>query len=222
MATQLVACPFCRELFSDTEAVVCPHCDMVLRPLAELPPSFEAKQAELLDWERTPPEDRLLPWIFAKRGRGALIAIAVLGLASVFGPWIQLTKPSLLTLTGFELMRTRGFWFGGAFVCWLVMLPLVASRRTIRAMLGVRIILCFMAATPVCQALLLYVNAPTTKLVPVAYTWGWGFFANALLGLIAIPFAAKFGGPIDDLPADLGKELAPSAESETSDGQTLH
>lgn len=195
---------------------------MVLRPLAELPPSFEAKQAELLDWERTPPEDRPLPWTFAGRGRGALIAIAVLGFASVFGPWIQLTKPSLLTLTGFELMRTRGFWFGGAFVCWLVMLPLVASRRTVRAMIGVRIILCFMAATPVCQALLLYVNAPTTKLVPVAYTWGWGFFANALLGLIAIPIAAKFGGPIDDLPADLGKELAPSAESETSEGQTLH
>lgn len=195
---------------------------MVLRPLAELPPSFEAKQAELLEWERTPPEDRLLPWSFAKRGRGALVAIAVFGLASVFGPWIQLTKPSLLTLTGFELMRTRGFWFGGAFVCWLVMLPLVVSRRTVRAMLGVRIVLCFMAATPVCQALLLYVNAPTTKLVPVAYTWGWGFFANALLGLVAIPFAAKFGGRVDELPADLGKELAPSAESETSEGQTLH
>src|SRR5690606_11526682 len=152
---------------------------------AELPPSPELQEAELLEWERTPPEDRTLPWTLAQRGRGVLIVIAALGLASVFGPWIHLTKPSLVTLTGFELIRSRGFWFGGAFVCWLVMLPLVASRRTVRAMIGVRIVLCFMAATPVCQALLLYVNAPTSKLVPVAYTWGWGLYGNALLGLIA-------------------------------------
>ncbi len=52
-------------------------------------------------------------------------------------------------------------------------------------------------------------NAPTTKLVPVAYTWGWGFFANALLGLIAVGVAARIGGRIDDLPADLGKSHYP-------------
>lgn len=222
VASQLVACPFCRELFSDTEAVVCPHCDMVLRPLAELPPSAEAREAELLEWERTPPHDRTLPWTFFSRGRGALLLISLLGLASVFGPWIELTKPASQTLTGFELMRSRGFWFGGAFVAWLVMFPLVASRRTISRMVGVRIVLCFLAATPTCQALLLYLNAPTSKLIPVAYTWGWGFLANAALGVLALPFAWRFGGRVDDLPADLGKELAPHAESETSEGQTLH
>lgn len=220
--SQLVACPFCRELFSDTEATVCPHCDMVLRPLAELPPSAEAREVELLEWEQTPPQDRTLPWTYLRRGRGALLLISLFGLASVFGPWIELSKPAAYTLTGFELMRSRGFWFGGAFVSWLVMFPLVVSRRTITQMAGVRIVLCFLAATPLCQALLLYVNAPTSKLIPVAYTWGWGFIANGILGAVALPFAFKFGGRVDDLPADLGKELAPLAESETSEGQTLH
>lgn len=221
MASQLVACPFCREMFSDSEALVCPSCDMALRPLAELPPSAEVKAAELLEWERTPPQDRTLPWWFWQRGRGLLLALSVLGLLSTFAPWIVLTKPSAYVLTGFELMRSRGFWFGGAFVSWLVMFPLVASRRTITQMVGVRIVLCFLAATPPCQALLLYMNSPTSKLVPVAYSWGWGFYANAVLGLVALSFAWRFGGRVDDLPADLG--LDPKVgEAETSEGQTLH
>jgi hypothetical protein len=89
-------------------------------------------------------------------------------------------------------------------------------------MRGVRIILCFFALTPLCQTLLLYVNPPSGKLMPVEFSWGFGFVATALLGACALPFAATFGGRIDDLPADLGKELVPFADSETSTGQTLH
>lgn len=105
---------------------------------------------------------------------------------------------------------------------WLVMLPLVLSRRTITKMRGVRIILCLFSVTPVIQSLMLGLNAPTSELVPVEYHWGWGFYATAALGLLALPFAATFGGRIDDLPADLGRELAPNAEPTTSAGHTLH
>lgn len=194
---------------------------MVLRPLADLPPSFEVREAEAAEWERTPPEDRALPWTYVGRGRGALAVISLFGLASVFAPWIVLTKPNAVTLTGFSLMQTRGFWFGGAFVCWLVMFPLVLSRRTVTGMRGVRAVMCLFAATPFCQALLLYLNAPTSTLVPVAYTWGIGFYANALLGLLALPFAARFGGSLDDVGADFGK-ASTSKDLETSAGQTLH
>lgn len=221
MSNGLLACPFCRELYASEEAEVCPNCDMVLRPLADLPPSFEVREAQAAEWEKTPPEDRTLPWTYAGRGRGALALISLLGLASVFGPWIELTKPSLLTLTGFSLMQTRGFWFGGAFVCWIVMFPLVLSRRTINSMRGVRAVLCLFAATPPCQALLLYLNAPTSTLVPVAYTWGFGFYANALFGLVALPFALRFGGSLENLAADFGKS-PPDRDLETSAGQTLH
>lgn len=195
---------------------------MVLRPLDELPPSHEVKEAEALEWERTPPQDRTLPWYYPQRGRGALVVIGLLGLASTFCPWVNLSKPQTLVLSGVDLMRSRGFWFGGALVAWLVMVPLVVSRRSITRMRGVRLILCFFALTPVCQAALLYVNAPSSELVPVQFSWGFGFVANAVLGVCALPFAATFGGRIDDLPADIGKELVPFADSETSDGQTLH
>lgn len=221
MSNGLLACPFCRELYASDEAQVCPHCDMILRPLADLPPSFEVREAQAAEWEKTPPEHRSLPWTFVRRGRGALALLSLLGLASVFAPWIELTKPHALTLSGFTLMQTRGFWFGGAFVSWLVMFPLVLSRRTVVGMRGVRAVLCLFAATPVGQALLLYLNAPTTALVPVAYTWGLGFYANAIVGLLALPFAATFGGRLDDLPPDLGKNPH-ATDHETSAGQTLH
>jgi hypothetical protein len=195
---------------------------MALRPLAQLPPSHDVRAAEALDWQRTAPQDRTLPWFYFARGRGVLLIIGLLGLASAFLPWVNLTKPHIATLSSVDLMRSRGFWFGGALVAWLVMVPLVATRRSVTRMRGVRIILCFFALTPVCQALMLYLNAPSSKLVPVEFSWGFGFVANAVLGLCAVPFAATFGGRIDDLPADLGKELVPFADSESSDGQTLH
>lgn len=222
MSNQLLACPFCRELFSVGEASVCPQCDMALRPLADLPPSHDVREETALEWERTPPQDRTLPWLYMPRGRGALALIGVLGIASAFCPWVHLTKPNVAVLSGIDLMRSRGFWFGGALVAWMVMVPLVATRRSITRMRGVRIILCFFALTPLCQALLLYTNAPTSRLIPLEFHWGFGFLANAVLGVIALPFAATFGGRIDDLPADLGKELVPFADSETSAGETLH
>src|ERR1700689_2911910 len=38
----IVACPFCREMFDETEATACPVCGMNLAPLAHLPPSHDA------------------------------------------------------------------------------------------------------------------------------------------------------------------------------------
>jgi hypothetical protein len=195
---------------------------MVLRPLGELPPSHDVREADAIEWERTPPQDRTLSWFYFARGRGALLALGLLGLISTFLPWVNITKPHALVLSSVDLMRSRGFWFGGALVAWLVLLPLVATRRSVTRMRGVRLVLCFFALTPVCQALMLYINAPSGKLIPVEFTWGIGFIATAVLGVCALPFAATFGGRIDDLPADLGKELVPFADSETSDGQTLH
>ena len=218
----ILACPFCRELYGDDEVEVCPECDVLLRPLCDLPPSYEVREAEAAEWERTPPQDRLLPWHYFQRGRGVLLALALLGLGCSFAPWIELVKPQTVTLSGWDLATTRGFWFGGALASWLVMLPLVFSRRTITKMRGIRIILCLFSVTPTVQSLMLGLNAPTSELVPVEYHWGWGFYATALLGMVALPFAARFGGRVDDLPADLGRELAPNAEPTTSAGHTLH
>jgi MFS family permease len=222
VSSELLACPFCRELYRDEQLVVCPHCDVPLKPLRDLPPSYEIREAEALEWERTAPADRKLPWNYWSRGRGLLLVLSVLGFAAAFAPWIVMTKPENMTLTALQLARTKGMWFGGSMVGWFVAMPLVWTRRTITKLRGARIAVTMFAALPVGQILILALNAPTTQLIPVSYTWGWGFYLSAAVGLLALPFALRLGGSVDDLPADLGKELVPDAKAESSDGQTLH
>jgi hypothetical protein len=218
----LLACPFCRELYGDEQLTVCPHCDVPLKPLNDLPPSYEVREAEAVEWERTPPQDRTLPWTYWQRGRGAVLILALVGLGVCFAPWIVMTKPQTLTLSAFDLSRTKGFWFGSSMVGWFVALPLVWTRRSITKLRGARVAAALFAVMPIAQVAVLAINAPSSNVIPVQYSWGWGFYASALIGLVALPFATRLGGSIDDLPADLGKELMPGAPPQTSDGQTLH
>ena len=222
MASDLRACPFCRELFTPEEDDVCPECDIVLRPLHELPPSYELREADAVKWERTPPEDRLLPATYWRRGRGVLLVTSLLGLALFFAPWIELTKPDIVTYSGWTLVSTRGFWFGGGAIGWFLCIPLVFTRRTVNQMRGVRIITTFFAAITALQCLFLLLNAPTSTLVPVAYSWGWGFYASIVVSLLAVPFAARFGGSIQDTHQDLDEKPATKKEPASSEGQTLH
>lgn len=223
MKKELLACPFCRELFSEGESNLCPECDIPLRRLVDLPPSHEAQERQALEWEQTAPEDRTLPWHYLGRGRGLLLGLSLLGLGLFFAPWIVITKPELLTLSGFELATSRGFWFGGGAVAWFVSVPLIFTRRTVMQMRGVRIVSSLFAATTFCQALMLYINAPTQRFVPLAYTWGWGFYAGGLVSLAAIPVAVRFGGPLANLPAVVQNSGdAAATTGETSGGEVLH
>jgi hypothetical protein len=188
----------------------------------ELPPSYEVREAEAAEWERTPPQDRRLAWNYWARGRGALLLLALLGIAAGFGPWIVMTQPEKMTLSAFHLARAKGLWFAGALVGWFVAAPLIWTRRSITQMRGARVAMGMFSAIPIAQALVLWINAPQGSLVPVKYSWGWGMYASFAIGICALPFAFRLGGRIDDLPADLGKELIPLAEPETSDGHTLH
>jgi hypothetical protein len=222
VATTLRACPFCRELFGEEHLVNCPTCDVPLQALHELPPSYEVREAEAAEWERTPPADRTLPWHYWERGRGVLLVLAVLGFAAAFAPWIVQTQPERSVLSAVDLARSKGLWFAGSLVGWFVAVPLVWSRRSIHKLRGARVAVSMFAVLPVGQALILMFNAPTTRAVPLQFSWGWGLYVSAAIGLLALPFALRLGGSEDDLPADLGKELVPSAESESSTGQTLH
>jgi hypothetical protein len=202
MASTLLACPFCRELYEVIEAEVCPVCGVVLKGLGELPPSFEERERLAREWEQTTLEDRTLPWRHLGNGKGWLVLCCALGLALFFAPWIVLSRPETLTLSGFDLAHTRGFWFGGGAAAWLVNIPLVLSRRTLNQMMGVRIIATLLAGLTACQAVLLVLLAPTSTLIPLEYHWGWGFHLSAALSALAAAIASRFGsGPARALPA---------------------
>ncbi|HEX2735666.1 MAG TPA: hypothetical protein VHM70_28900 [Polyangiaceae bacterium] len=206
MRSTLLACPFCREIYQIEEAEVCPVCGMGLRGLGELPPSFEVREQMAADWERLAPEDRRLPWHYWRRGRGALLLCSALGLAAFFAPWIELTKPELLSLSGFDLAQTRGFWFAGGATAWLVNLPLVASRRSVNQMRSIRIAVTAFSLLTVCQCVLLLIASPQARLVPLRYHWAWGFYLSGLASIVAGFFAITFGGtrPPEKMPTKVG------------------
>jgi hypothetical protein len=222
--SRLLACPFCRELFSQGETDgVCPECGVRLEPMEKLPPSLEAlnEDAELLG--PTPPEDEVLPWAYWGRGRGPLLLLALAGLGAFFAPWVEMTLPEEVSISAFDLARGRAGWLWGGAVAWFVTLPLVWTRRSVMRMRGVRIIVTLFAAMTLGETLMLVSRPPGgSSLVPVAFSWGWGLYASAAISLLGMYFGARFGGRLDDLgPAKESTNSSPSGD-ETSAGKTVH
>ena len=200
--SQLLACPFCRELFDRTEGDRCPDCDLPLEPLHRLPPSHEVVEEEAARWEQTRPEDATLAFTDPSRGRGALLAVALASLL-VFGlaPWVSITSPYTAVRSGYSLARgPLGFLWGGA-TAWLVSMALVLSRRTIRQMRGVRaILMAFAAMTGSEVAVLLLMSPSREREVPVAYEWQWGLFVALALSALGVLLALRFGGAVPLAP----------------------
>lgn len=196
--TGLYACPFCREMFDAAEARTCPACGLQLESLAKLPPSYEARQVD--PEEPLPPHMEPLPWAYAGRGRGLLLALAVLGLAAFFAPWVHETAPELRDLSGFGLARRLG-WIWAPAVSFFVMIPLVLTRRSIYRMRGARVAVAFLAAVALATVALRLSFSPVGSILrPVRFTWGYGLYATGGLALLALLASARFGGRLDDVP----------------------
>lgn len=219
----LSGCPFCRELFPAGETETCPHCGVRVEPLHALPPSYEARVARAEELSAIPPEDRPVSWLYPGRGRGPLFLSSVLGLALFFAPWISLHKPDEITLTGFELARSRGMWFFGGAVGWFVTLPLVVSRRTVRSMRGVRVITATFTVLSVIIPGFLLLNPPRgNHFFPVEFEWESGLYGTLITGVLATFFATRFGGRADDIRAS---ELLPVRDAELvrdADDEVMH
>jgi hypothetical protein len=217
--SQLLACPFCRELFNRTEAERCPECDIQLEPLHRLPPSPEAALEQAVRWERTRAEDMPLAWRDMSRGRGLLLGLALVSLAIfALAPWVTLTAPHAEQRSGLSLARgPLGFLWGGA-VAWFVSIALVLSRRTITQMRGVRaILMAFTAMTASEVAVLLSMSPTRSPHVYVVYDWDYGLYVALALSLVGAVAAIRFGGA---LPPAEPAEHSPDTASERP--RTVH
>ncbi len=220
----LRACPFCRKLYTIREAATCPECDVALVAMSQLPPSLDALEEEAAQGRITFPENKLLPTTYMGRGRGALLALSALGLFAFFLPWVELTAPESVVYSAFDLARGRaGFLWGGA-TAWLVMIPLVITRRTIARMRGVRVVTVMFAAMTLTETLMLWLMPPRRGMTPLELHFRYGLFVSAGISLVGMVVAARFGGSLDKLPEFLldAAEPAPDEPRENSDGQTLH
>jgi hypothetical protein len=185
-------------MFSAGEARACPECGIGLKPMSKLPLSHEAQEDE--PEAPLPPHMEVLPWTYMGRGRGVLLLIAVLGLIAFFVPWVRESAPELRVLSGFDLAQKLG-WLWAPFVAWFVMLPLVASRRSVHKMRGARLAVGFLGAIVLVTVAIRLSTAPASSPTrPVRFEWAFGLYASGALALVALVAAALLGGPIDDLP----------------------
>lgn len=223
----LRACPFCRKLYTSGEASSCPDCDVALVAMSQLPPSLDALEDEAEEGKITFPEDQPLPTTYMGSGRGALIALSLAGLVAFFLPWVELNAPEQAVYSAFDLARGRaGFLWGGA-TAWLVMIPLVITRRTINRMRGVRIVTAMFAAMTLTEALMLWLMPPHRGKTPLELHFRYGLFLSAAISIAGVAVAARFGGSLDKLPKFLldTRQRPPRGHAEpdeTSEGRTLH
>ncbi|MCU0690587.1 MAG: hypothetical protein MUF54_04230 [Polyangiaceae bacterium] len=198
--SELLSCPFCRELYSAAEAKACPTCGLPLAPMSKLPPSHEATLEE--DWPREP-EWEPLPLLYWRRGRGALVLFAAVGVACFFMPWVNVTVPEITSFSGVDIARVLG-WVWGCPVAWLSLVPTVLSRRSVAKMRGARVIASLLSAVPLVTTVVLLLTPPGGGAVPVRFTYDYGFYATLLVSALALPFAIRLGGRLDDLPMPRG------------------
>jgi hypothetical protein len=190
--------------------------------MENLPPSFDALADETEAGEIVLPERRLLPWSYFGRMRGTLMVIALIGLSLFFAPWVELRMPDLDVRSGFDLARGRAGWLWGGAAGWLVILPLVWTRRTIERMRGVRLVTVLLAAMTLIEVATLLTLPPHPQHhVPLQLEWRWGIYASLLTSLVGVAAAVRLGGDLRDLPR-IVTDLSSANRAETSSGQTLH
>ena len=194
----LTACPFCRQLFPPNEAKSCPDCGLRLEDMRALPPSYDAEVEFPTD--PTPPHMEPLPWGFYRRNRGALVAIALLGLIAFLTPWVNETAPERQVLSGLDLARISSFFWAPA-VAWFVTIPLVITRRSIYRMRGSRVAVAFLAGIALVTVALLFAKPPASSHFRVVrIEWCWGLYLSGAAGLAGVIAAFGFGGRLDDIP----------------------
>jgi len=196
---RLIACPFCRQMFELGEARACPECGVGLEDITKFPPAAVSLDDDE-PIEVVPPELEQLPWTYMGRGRGALTAVALLGLGAFFLPWMQELAPELRVWTGLSF-AARLSWMWAPFVSWFVLVPLVLSRRTIHAMRGARFAVGLMALIVVMTMIMRIAIVPqSSRLLPVRFEWLYGLWVTLGLGVVALVLAVRFGGSVIDVP----------------------
>lgn len=213
----LVTCPFCRELFEKNEAKACPVCGLNLTDMDKLPLSHDAAAEALA---ATVPEQEDQPWTYVGRSRGPLLLLAALGVVLFFLPWVHYSVPRELDLTGFHFARLM-LWPGFTLAAWMVMIPTVLSRRSILRMRMARVPVTFLAAMPALTVLALSMHRDRgVSYYTTVYHHTFAFWATLALSAVAVVFAVRFGGKLDDIELRKGSRVS-KAVARTAD-ETLH
>jgi hypothetical protein len=195
-------------MFEEGEETHCPVCGVELTSFTKLPSSVEVED----DGVPLAPEQEALPSTYMGRGKGVLAALGLAGIGLFFLPWIRMSLPYELAITGFDIARGRLGWVWAAGVAWLVLVPTVLSRRSIFQMRGARVAAAFLSAIPAMTVTILVARPPKGGVIPLRFEYGWPLWATLLVSLAAIAVAVRLGGRVDDIRVARG----------SSKGQDVH
>lgn len=178
----LLRCPFCGDLFPSQERDTCPECGVVLQAAADpTPPGTE---------DAAPAS---LPWYSPAGGRGAVVAGSVLGVLLFFAPWLSVHTPSTYRFSGFDLASTRGFWFSGGAIAYLVLVALVGSRRTLEELAGVRLISALLGSVTAWQTLFILAVSGSRLPELVSVRFAPAFYVSAAVSVVVAALALRLG-----------------------------
>jgi hypothetical protein len=199
-------------MFEEGEREDCPVCGVALTAFEKLPPSLDALNE---DGVPTAPELEKLPATYLGRGKGAIVALALVGLVMFFLPWVHITLPYIDSRSAFTIAHhSRAGWLFAVGCAWIVLIPTVLSRRSIAQMRGARVAAAFLAAIPgVSVADLLLFPPKYDGYVPIRIEWAYPLYVTLALSLAAIAVGVlHLGGRSDVIKVERG----------TSAGQQLH
>jgi hypothetical protein len=167
-------------------------------------------QAEAAERTVDLPEDQTLPFTYAGRGRGAGAALAAIGLALFFAPWVTLERPDEITLTGHDLATANAPWIWGGAVGYFILILLLLSRRTVNQLYGIRAIAGFFPLMTLGEVAMLLFNPPEAhRYFGPGLEYTWGLYASALSAIVCIVVSVRLGGSLKDF-RDLPLEVPAS------------
>lgn len=174
--------------------------------MKNLPLSDEARAMLSDEGLIEPPEDRTLSFWFWRRGRGPLTLLSVALLGLFFLPWIELTRPEVVSISGFDLARSSApHLFGGAIGAFLL-IPLTLSRRSVYSLRGARPIATLFSLLTLAECGLLFFKPPMAHaLLGYELSYAPAFFLSAVLSLAATGISLSLGGSGSDF-RDLGMD----------------
>lgn len=139
------------------------------------------------------PEDERVPLGSWRHGRGPLLLLAVLGLVLFFLPWIDMQFPVVDQLSGVDLARRLG-WTWAVPAAWFVLIPTVASRRTLRRMQSARVAVGMLAMFPGLAAATLLSRPPRGAYgLHLRFSFLWPLYGTLALSVIGLLLAVVFG-----------------------------